>query len=103
MVQFNYGVSRWNLFPRYLGRISYFWKRVLNCLPALRSCVAHCILSRTETLFGKDQWLNGWAPMYIWPEEFKKTLNPNGSIHDLEFLCSEEPFMENKDVVYFRN
>lgn len=103
VVQFNYGVSRWNLYPRYSGRISFFWKGVLNCLPALRNCVNHGINSGMETLFWKDNWLNRRAPMFIWQEEFSRTLHPNGSIFDLSFLLYETPFAENADVISFRN
>lgn len=41
--------------------------------------------------------------MLIWLEEFRGSLNPNNSICDLEYLCSEESFAEHEDVVSFRN
>lgn len=74
-----------------------------NYLPALRRRVAHSVSSGTKILFWKDRWLNGQAPMLIWPEEFRGSLNPNSSICDFEYLCSEEPFAEHEDVVSFRN
>lgn len=39
VIQFNYVMARWNMFPRQEDRISFFWKKVLGCLPALRGCV----------------------------------------------------------------
>lgn len=96
-------MSSWNLFPRYSGRISFFWKGVTSCLPVLSSCVSHGINLGTETLFWKDRWLNGRAPMFIWPEEFRRTPYPNGSIRNLEFLLIEVPFSENEDVISFRD
>lgn len=41
VIHFNYNLSRWNLFPRHSGRISFFWKGVLSCLPTLRDCIQH--------------------------------------------------------------
>lgn len=30
VVQYNYGVTSWNLFPHIRGRVSFFWKGVLS-------------------------------------------------------------------------
>lgn len=97
IILFNYGISRWNMFPRQSGRISFFWKGVLSCLPAFRGCVQHEVNSGTETLFWKDRWLAGSAPMYIWPEEFLTTPNPNGTIRDFLALLHQHPFSEDRE------
>lgn len=91
IIQFNYNLSRWNMFPRQTGRISFFWKGVLNSLPAFRGCVHHEVVAGTETFFWKDNWFNGRAPMFIWPEEFKDSEAPNGTVYDLRFLLGRAP------------
>lgn len=86
VIQFNYGLSRAKLWPYQTGRISFFWKGVLTCLPALRSCVSYEIVTGKETLFWKDGWLNGIAPMSLWPEEFGASRRPNGTVHEFILL-----------------
>lgn len=86
VVQFNYGFSRWNLFPRLSGRISSFWKGVSCCLPAFRSCIVHCINSGEKTFFWKDCWLNGATPMDLWPEAFRNSPLPNGTVRSWLFF-----------------
>lgn len=80
VIQFNYGSSRSKLWPKQIGRISFFWKGVLTCLPALRSCFAHEVVTGKKTLFWTDGWLNGITPMNLWPEEFRVSRCPNGTI-----------------------
>lgn len=65
VVQFNYGLVRWNLHPLQTGRVSFFWKGVHNCLPALRNCLVKEPQNGLETLFWKDNWIIGWAPRYL--------------------------------------
>lgn len=98
-IQFNYGIQRWNMFPRQSGRVSFFWKGVLSCLPALRGCVLHGVNSGTETIFWKDRWVGGRAPMYMWPEEFSRTQAPNGMISELSSLLDLAPYSTNPDKV----
>ncbi|XP_039130345.1 uncharacterized mitochondrial protein AtMg00310-like [Dioscorea cayenensis subsp. rotundata] len=93
VIQFNYGMNRWNMFPRLTSRISFFWKGVLNCLPAFRSCIAHNVQSGWETLFWKDQWLDGRAPRFLWQDRFASCLHPNGSIRELSALLEQPPFV----------
>lgn len=86
VVQLNYKVLNWNLFPRKLGRISFFWKGVLSCLHTFRGCITQNINSGAKTLFSKDRWLNRRAPMLLWPDEFRANQFQNGTIADLAFL-----------------
>lgn len=62
VIQFNYRLSSWNLFPRPSGRMFFFWKRVISGLPAVRGSLIHDIGSGEETSFWKDPWINGTAP-----------------------------------------
>lgn len=39
VIQFNYGITRWNIFSRQTGRISFSWKGVSSCLAALKGCI----------------------------------------------------------------
>ncbi|XP_039134216.1 uncharacterized mitochondrial protein AtMg00310-like [Dioscorea cayenensis subsp. rotundata] len=55
VILFNYGSTRSKLWPNQAGRISFFWKGVLNYLPALRSCLAQDVVSNKDTLFWKDK------------------------------------------------
>ncbi|XP_039126955.1 uncharacterized protein LOC120263117 [Dioscorea cayenensis subsp. rotundata] len=95
VVKFNYGLESWNLFPRPAGRISFFWKGVMSCLPSLRGCILQSVNSGTTTLFWKDRWVDGQAPMYIWPDEFRRTSSPDGTVCDLLPLFEETPFNAN--------
>lgn len=81
VVQFNYGLISWRTGPTLSGRISYFWKGVLSCLPAFRGCVLHEIKTGKETLFWKDCWLDGREPMYLWSDDFRGSLHPNDTVH----------------------
>lgn len=92
VILFNYGGPSWNMFPRQSGRISFFWKGVSRCLPPLRGCISFDINSGKETLFWKDNWLNGWAPRLVWPDIYFATHQQNGSVWDLRLLLSEPPF-----------
>lgn len=106
MVQFNYSLSRWNLLSRQTGRISFsffFWKEVSSCLPALRGFILQGINTGDETLFWKDRWLNGRAPMCLWLDEFKDSQHPNDTVHNLIHLLNEPPFMENKDILHIKD
>lgn len=103
MIQFNYGFSRWNLFPRLTGGVSFFWKGVSSCLLTLRRCILHGINSGDSTLFWKDRWFNQCAPMYLWETEFCNSQYPNGIMQDLAFLLEEAPLSSNFDSLSFRN
>ncbi|XP_039137393.1 uncharacterized protein LOC120274920 [Dioscorea cayenensis subsp. rotundata] len=93
---------RWNMFPRQTGRISYFWKGVLSCLPAFRGYVLHEVSSGTETLLWKDSWFAGRAPMFIWPEEFKRASEPNGTVCEMGYLLNQASFSGEEDSRYYR-
>ncbi|XP_039123641.1 uncharacterized protein LOC120260266 [Dioscorea cayenensis subsp. rotundata] len=98
VILFNYGMQRWNMFPRLSGRVSFFWKGVLSCLPALRGCVLQGVSSGMETLFWKYRWINGCAPMFLWPEEFSRTTAPNGTVREMLTVCGQAPFSANLDI-----
>lgn len=89
VIQFNYGFSRASLWPNQSGRISFFWRGVLSCLPALRSCFSNEVITGKETFFWKDYWIIGIALMYLWPAEFRASSCPNGTIHELIHLLEE--------------
>lgn len=95
-MQFNYGLSRWNLSPNLSSRISSFWKGASTCLPALRGCIVHCINACEKTLL-KDRWFNGVAPMNLWPEEFRNSSSPNDTVRELSYLLEDVPFSANPD------
>lgn len=103
MIQFNYGMTRWNLHPPQTGRISFFWKGILSCLLALRGCLLKEPFNGLETLFWKDCWINGRAPMYVWPVEYRDCLRPNGTVKDLIHLCDEIPLMETQEMRHLRD
>lgn len=46
---------------------------MLNYLPAMWGYITHCIDSSIETLFWQDQWLNGWASIFLWPKAFRES------------------------------
>ncbi|XP_039134949.1 uncharacterized protein LOC120272251 [Dioscorea cayenensis subsp. rotundata] len=98
VIQFNYGLSRSNLWPNQSGRISFFWKGVLSCLPALRSCLSHKISTGKETFFWRDCWINGVAPMHLWPVEYSECRHTNSTIYELRHLLEEQPFIDNEFV-----
>ncbi|XP_039129107.1 uncharacterized protein LOC120265301 [Dioscorea cayenensis subsp. rotundata] len=98
VIQFNYGLSRSNLWPYQTGRISFFWKGVLSCLPALRSCFSHKILTSKDTLFWHDGWINGVAPRNLWPIEYGASIHPTGTVHELRHLLVVPPFSDNEVV-----
>lgn len=102
MIKFNYRSLDWNLFPKLLGRISFFWKEASKTLLALRGCITQKVYSRSVTLFWKDRWLNGQAPRFLWPEVFSNFLHCDGTVWGLEYLLDEEPFKDNPDIILFR-
>lgn len=69
-----------------------------NCLSALRGCITQGVHSNTESLFWKDQWFNGKAPMFLCPDAFREYMHPNGTIKDLDPLLGNAPFLENADL-----
>lgn len=93
MVQFSYGVTRWNMFRKQTGRIFFFWKEVSSCLPALRGCIHAVINTGLENLFWKDHWLNGRAPMYLWKEEFRASQSAIGTVQDLALILYSAHFL----------
>lgn len=92
VIQFNYGRDCSKLWPSQVGRISFFWKGVLNSLPTLRGCLLHEVKFGMDTLFWKDCWLNGRAPMYLWPEDYSACPRPDGTFQELIHLLDELPF-----------
>lgn len=66
-------------------------------------CVSHVLNSGTETLFWKDGWLNGRAPMYYWPNDFMCSCCFNGTVRELEYLLAESPFIEVEGVLPIRD
>lgn len=101
VIQFNYGLSRWNLFPDCPSRCSFFWKGVLNCLPAFRFGISHIVKDGDKTLFWKDCSLICLALMYVWPEEFRVSRQPNGSVCELSHLLESAPFSDYQDTSLF--
>ncbi|XP_039134175.1 uncharacterized protein LOC120271557 [Dioscorea cayenensis subsp. rotundata] len=95
ILRFNYKDPIWDLYKHPRGRISYFWSGVSRCLLAFRECVTVHVKSGSETLFWKDRWFNGLAPMYIWAEEFLVSPRPNGTIRELAFLLTAPRFASN--------
>lgn len=94
VIRFNYAMLSWDLFPMQSGCISYFWRGVIGYIPALRARISHEVRFRLETLFWKDPWLNGIAPMHIWPEILWNSLQQNGFVHELAHLLSVTPFAD---------
>lgn len=74
----------------------------MSCLSAFRSCIVHGIRARRETLFWKDNWLNGRAPMYIWQEEFRRANGTIGTVRDLISLLYQPLFSIEVDVISFK-
>ncbi|XP_039122026.1 uncharacterized protein LOC120258641 [Dioscorea cayenensis subsp. rotundata] len=70
----------------------------IDGLPALRCCFKREIYSSAETLFWKDRWLNGRAPMFVWQDIFNSCTQQNASFNELESLLDEQPFCEDVDV-----
>lgn len=64
VIQFNYGGTRGSTTAP-AGRISFFLKGVLSCLSAMRHCLEIEINSGKDTLFWRDRWHYGRAPMYL--------------------------------------
>lgn len=98
VIHFNYGTDCWNLFKRHTGRISFFWRSVINCLPAFRKCVSHKINLGTETLFWKDNWIEGRAPMYLWPEDFQASCASNSIVSELANVLERLSFSTFPDL-----
>lgn len=48
-----------------------------------------------ETLFWKDCWLNGRAPMLLWPDIYRDTQHHNDIVWELAHLLSEAPFSDD--------
>lgn len=94
VLKFNYINPIGVLSRRPRGRVSYFWSGESNCLSAFRACVTVEIHSGADSFFWKDRWLNGLAPMNIWPDEFLETARPNGTVRELVSLLSRSPFAE---------
>lgn len=63
-------------------------------LPPMRCCIDSVVNSGTETLFWKDRWCMGRAPMYIWPELFSLSARQNATFNELGHLLEEQPFCE---------
>lgn len=53
-------------------------------------------------LFGKIDGLI-IEPLYLQPEEFRRSLHPNSSVHDLFFLLAEAPFSEDVEISTYRD
>lgn len=101
IVQYNYGVSNCNLHFRRQGRDSFFWSGIFSYLPALRECTEQIFRDSSRSLFCKDNWLFGQAPMNVWPDTFLESANPNGTIKDLIQCLERAPFREELDVERF--
>lgn len=67
----------------------------MTCLLACRSCFTHKVVTEKDTLFWKDGWLDGCAPMNLWPDIFRASHYPNGTIHELIPYLDEPPFIGN--------
>lgn len=101
-ILFNYGSSNWNLYPPNMNRVSFFWKGVLSYLPAFHSCIRSDIWSGSESLFRKDRWLCGRAPMNLWPELFSNSNDQNAMFKDLEHWLGELPFCFDEKIISFQ-
>ncbi|XP_039140399.1 uncharacterized protein LOC120277606 [Dioscorea cayenensis subsp. rotundata] len=103
VIHFNYGSVSWDMFPRTSGRMSFFWKGVLKILPVLRCCVTSTINSGSETFFWKDRWLNGRAPMNVWPELYCESKWRDATFEELGHLLENQPYCEDEGVIQFRD
>lgn len=86
------------MFTRLRERISFFWRGVMSVLPTLRCGVTSDINSGSETFFWKDRWLNGRAPMYVWPELFRSCGQEVATFSELVHLLEEQPFCVDADI-----
>ncbi|XP_039123610.1 cysteine-rich receptor-like protein kinase 25 [Dioscorea cayenensis subsp. rotundata] len=48
-----------------------------------------------ETLFWKDHWFNGLAPMQLWPNAFLNTLRQDDTVFELAHLLNCPPFTDD--------
>ncbi|XP_039143935.1 uncharacterized mitochondrial protein AtMg00310-like [Dioscorea cayenensis subsp. rotundata] len=92
ILRFNYGGPNWDLFRRTTSRVSFFWSGVDQCLPAFSGCVSVQVKDGANSLFWKDRWFNGRAPMNIWPESFLLSRSPNGTVREMPYLLASSPF-----------
>lgn len=103
VIHFTYGLVGWNMFPRLTGWISFFWEGVYNFLLAFRGCILHGINSGEKTLFWKDRWLNGIAPMHQWLKEFRACPHPNGTVQELGHMFEVVPFSGYRETWQVRD
>ncbi|XP_039120313.1 uncharacterized protein LOC120256691 [Dioscorea cayenensis subsp. rotundata] len=101
VIKFNYNLSSWNLFCLPRGRVSFFWSGVLKGFSAFNGCVTVKVCSGMESLFWKDRWLNGRAPMHLWPNEFSACSMQNATMFDLRHLLNRQPFSSDHEFVLF--
>lgn len=101
IVHYNYGVSNWNLHIRRQGWASFFWNDIFSYLLALEGCTEQIVRDNSRSLFWKDNWLNGRAPMNIWPDTFLETANPNGTVKELIHWLERASFQEELEVESF--
>ncbi|XP_039145636.1 uncharacterized protein LOC120282866 [Dioscorea cayenensis subsp. rotundata] len=94
VIKFNYNLTSWNMFSLPRGRVSFFWSGVLKGLSAFNGCVTVKVHFGMEALFWKDRWLNGRAPMHLWPNEFLASPMQNASVFDLRHLLVQQPFSD---------
>lgn len=101
IVRYNYGISNWNLHIHQHGWASFYWGGFFCCLSALKGCTEQIVQDGSRSLFWKDKWLNGRAPMNIWPDSFTETDNPNGTVRELIHRLEFASFREDLEVGHF--
>ena len=47
------------------------------------NCIQKAIEDGMTTLFWYNNWLEGQAPMNLWPEEFSESVYPRGIVRDI--------------------
>lgn len=81
-VHLNYRICNQNMFPKQTGRISFFQKGAINCLPMHRGCITQVVNFGARTFFLEDRWLNGQAPIFQWLDVFRDNQHHSNTLAD---------------------
>lgn len=105
VISFNYyqNSPTWNLYFHPPRRKSFFWNGLSNCISAFRACLTPCIFDGTATLFWFDRWINGCAPMHLWPVQFRDSHQPLGTLRELKGLMVSDWFPSNLRIAFNAN